>query len=201
MKSTIKKSTFKAIYRLLDRVSPVPYDCGQLCGSACCMSEDTDPDAFGIYLLPGEEKLFTGDEDWLTWSWDMAEDYDFPDSWHGKVYFIKCNTPPVCERAMRPLQCRTYPLAPHIDVIEEEGERKEVLRLILSDIDAPYSCPLIDGQMDDEEEFGLDERFVKATYTVWKRLIKDPLIHDLVLLDSLGRNSRFKPIYLGTNGD
>ena len=36
MKSTIKKSTYKAIYRLLDTVSPVDYDCGLLCGAVCC---------------------------------------------------------------------------------------------------------------------------------------------------------------------
>ena len=36
MKSTIRKNTYKAIYRLLDRVSPVDYDCGTLCGAACC---------------------------------------------------------------------------------------------------------------------------------------------------------------------
>ena len=36
MKSTIKKRTWKAIYRLLDRVSPLPYDCGALCNAACC---------------------------------------------------------------------------------------------------------------------------------------------------------------------
>ena len=27
---------WKAVYRLLDRVSTLPSDCGKLCGSACC---------------------------------------------------------------------------------------------------------------------------------------------------------------------
>ena len=36
VKSTISKTTYEAIYRLLDRVSPVDYDCGTLCGGACC---------------------------------------------------------------------------------------------------------------------------------------------------------------------
>lgn len=102
MKSSIKKQTFKAIYRLLDRVSPINGDCGKLCNSICCTYEyddnkdlnigcNSDDDfSLGLYLLPGEDKLFTGDEDWLGWSWAYAEDYEFPESWHGKVYFLRC---------------------------------------------------------------------------------------------------------------
>ena len=187
MKSTIRKSTYKAIYRLLDRVSPVHFDCGELCGCACCLPEGDD---LGIYLLPGEEKIFTGCEEWLTWNYDDAEDYEFPDSWHGKIPFICCNTPPVCDRSMRPIQCRTYPVAPHLLSGDDVSEEK--LILILSDIDAPYICPLIEansvsvfGSDDDGgDDLMLDERFLKATYTVWKHLIKDPLIRDLVKLDS-----------------
>lgn len=111
MKSSIKKTTFQAIYRLLDKVSPINDDCGLLCGAACCTCEsergvtdkaganDCNADfSMGLYLLPGEEKLFSGDEDWLSWGWIMAEEYEFPESWHGKVYFLQCNTAPVCDR-------------------------------------------------------------------------------------------------------
>ena len=176
MKSSIKKNTFKAIYRLLDKVSPVNGDCGLLCGSICCTYEyeNTDGDddfSLGIYLLPGEEKLFSGDEEWLGWSWAYAEDYEFPDSWHGKVYFLQCLNAPHCDRAMRPLQCRTFPLAPHLD---EDGE----LCMIYQNGPVPYTCPLI------TDKIPLNDDFVKATYTVWKRLIRDPLIYDLVEMDS-----------------
>ena len=175
MKSTIKKSTYKAIYRLLDTVSPVDYDCGLLCGAVCCTYGESEAAAedfdMGIYLLPGEEKLFTMKEDWINWSAEYAEDYDFPDSWFGKVYFIRCNTPPVCHRSMRPLQCRFFPLAPHLNL---DGE----LELILSPLELPYSCPLIRDKMK------LNDSFIKATYTVWKHLIRDPLIYDLVRMDS-----------------
>lgn len=223
MKSTIRKSTYRAIYRLLDRVSPVPFDCGELCGCACCMPGEShdhtadqaeihleDEDSMGIYLLPGEEKIFTRCEDWLTWNYDDAEEYEFPDSWHGKVPFICCNTPPVCDRKMRPVQCRTYPVAPHLlslddtgtDTANSEGSSSlsEQLILILSDIDAPYICPLIEANSDTADDtveglhLKLDERFLKATYTVWKRLIKDPLIRDLVKLDSDERDF-FIPVY------
>ena len=182
MKSKISKNTYKAIYRLLDRVSPIDSDCGLLCGAACCTcGGDSDhPDGLdfdlGIYLLPGEEKLFTGKEDWLRWSTEYAEDYDFPDSWFGKVHFIRCKTPPHCPRSMRPLQCRFFPLAPHLS---SDGK----LHLVVFPGDLPYTCPII------KEQIPLEDRFIKATYTVWNRLIQDPLIYDLVKLDSSERDS------------
>ena len=189
MKSTIRKSTFRAMYRLLDRVSPVPYDCGKLCDCVCCMPAG---DELGIYLLPGEEKLFTGKEDWITWNYDNVDEYEFPDSWSGKVAFLSCNTPPVCDRKMRPLQCRTYPVAPHI--LEDE-----MLILILSDMEVPYTCPLIKENTNfnpesKDDSFVLDEKFLRATYTVWKRLIKDPKIYDLVKMDSEERDF-FIPVF------
>ena len=68
MKSTITKTTYQAIYRLLDRVSPVDFDCGILCGAACCLCDyipedipytadgDENADSYmGLMLLPGEE--------------------------------------------------------------------------------------------------------------------------------------------------
>jgi len=170
MKSTIKKRTYQAIYRLLDRVSPVPYDCGTLCSAICCTCGSEDEE-LGIYLLPGEDKVHDRKDSWLTWSAESAQDYEFPESWTGKVYFVRCKTPPLCPREKRPMQCRTFPLTPHID---EDG----VLSLVLNDTNLPYRCPLIDEQME------LSEDFVKATYTCWKHLIRDPLIYDLVKEDS-----------------
>ena len=177
MKSTIRKKTWRAIYRLLDRVSPVDYDCGTLCGCTCCTCEDLPEDAtdfeMGMYLLPGEEKMFTQKEDWLIWKKESALDYEFPDSWNGNVYFIRCKTPPVCPRKSRPLQCRFYPLMPFLDDSDN-------LYLILSPAYTPYQCPLI------EKKMNLNDSFIQATYTVWRRLIQDPLIYDLVKMDSDG---------------
>ena len=176
IKGSIKASTYRAIYRLLDRVSPIDGDCGLLCNAACCTSGSSLD--MGIYLLPGEEKIHSKNDDWLTWTVDDAEDYEFPESWKGKVYFVKCKTPPKCPREKRPIQCRTFPLTPHIT---EDGE----LYLFYSDVDTPYRCPLID------EEVELQERFVQATYTVWKHLIEDPYIYDLVRQDSKQREDAY----------
>ncbi|MBQ6388753.1 MAG: hypothetical protein IJH90_03870 [Mogibacterium sp.] len=173
IKGTTRKRTYRAIYRLLDRVSPVPFDCGTICGSACCTAADYD-DEVGILLLPGEEKIHDRHADWLDWSVLSTDEFEFPDSWHGNVYFVRCKTPPLCPRQLRPIQCRTFPLAPHIT---EDGE----LQLIYNDADLPYCCPMI------EEETELDPRFIQATYTVWKHLIRDPLIYDLVEMDSQAR--------------
>ncbi|MBO4234837.1 MAG: hypothetical protein J5928_00125 [Firmicutes bacterium] len=191
IKSSIKKRTYQAIYRLLNRVSPLDSDCGTLCGAACCTSERNPAangidceginngdamevamsEEMGIYLLPGEDKIHDKKDSWLTWSSEDTEDYDFPKSWKGKVYFVQCKGPSNCKRELRPMQCRTFPLAPHID---EAGK----LSLVYNDIDLPYRCPLID------EEMPLNDSFVQATFTVWKHLIDDPLIYDLVKMDS-----------------
>ncbi len=194
MNSIISKRSYQAIYRFLDHFSPIDGDCGRLCGCACCVcstdptedtpSSQTDENAdhsMGLYLLPGEDQIYTGDEDWINWGYLQAEEYDFPESWHGRVPFFQCKTPPVCPREKRPLQCRTFPLAPHLD---EDG----VLYLIWCPDPLPYVCPLIGDHV------RLDPNFVKATWTCWKHLIRDPLIFDLVDLDSQIREEEGLPV-------
>ena len=178
MKSSIRKKTYIAIYRLLDGVSPLKTDCGLLCGAVCCTSGDgnegsggSSSDEMGIYLLPGEEKIFSGDEDDFIWGKLDTDEYEFPESWHGSVYFLGCKNAPFCDRRKRPIQCRTFPLSPYID---ENG----VFCMILDASPLPYECPLI------KDSIPLEHDFVKATYTVWKHLIRDPLIYDLVEMDS-----------------
>lgn len=171
MKTTIKKSTYQAIYRLLNMVSPLSTDCGDLCDASCC--KDTNEN-LGIYLYPSEEKIFTRKETWLKWEVENAEDFEFPDSWKGKIYFVKCNGVEQCMRDLRPLQCRFFPLSPHITI---DGK----LNLIRYQDQLPYNCPLI------QEKIALDQKFLKATYTVFRRLIKDQLIFDLIYMDSRNR--------------
>ena len=193
IQSTIRKSEYEEIYRLLDTVSPLPFDCGSLCGAVCCGTDDeawtehpeisggsslfTDTEAvdkildMGIYLLPGEEKIHSKNDDWLIWSEEQAEDYEFPDSWKGKVFFVRCKTPPHCPREKRPIQCRTFPLTPHF---MEDGR----LVMILNDLELPYRCPLI------EEKIRLNRSFLEVTHECWQRLVKDPLIRDLIQMDS-----------------
>jgi len=178
MKSSIKKHEYEAIYTLLDKVSPIDGDCGKLCGAACCTCQSPE---MGLYLLPGEEKIFSRREDWLKWDSLSAEEYEFPESWHGKIHFLKCLKAPFCDRKKRPLQCRTFPLAPHLD--DDDN-----LYLIYHSSKLPYSCPLI------TDKISLNEDFIKATYEAWSRLITDPLIYDLVEMDSYFRVEDNEPI-------
>lgn len=185
----LSKRSFQAIYRFLDNFSPVDCDCGELCGAICCLcdsgpdgstpSSESDENAdfsMGLYLLPGEEQLFDGNEDWIDWGSISAEEYDFPDSWTGRVPFFQCRTAPLCPREQRPIQCRTFPLAPHID---EDG----FLYVIYHRDPLPYYCPLISEQ----DKYPLNMDFIKATWRVWSHLVRDPAIMDLVEMESKDR--------------
>ncbi len=173
-----KKEFYKEIYKKLNGIELLDYDCGKLCGAACCTAAGSaGEEEMGIYLLPGEEELLK-DEEWLEIRVSDASEHDLPESWTDKVYFGRCKTPPICPRDMRPIQCRTFPLAPHID---EDGE----LTLVYNDLELPYECPLI------EEEIPLEDAFVDALQEAWETLIEDPLIYDLVKMDSEAREESF----------
>ncbi len=183
IKSIIRKDDYRAIYAFLDRFSPLPYDCGSLCGAVCCGTpEDKQWDeAMGIYLLPGEDKLHSKNDSWLIWSEESTEEYVFPESWKGKVFFVKCKDAPQCPREKRPIQCRTFPLSPHF---LDEGHL-----VLIWDMDPlPYVCPLI------SEKRELNRDFILATFTVWKHLVRDPLILDLVEMNSKERESSSREI-------
>ena len=173
MRSTLSKKHFEEIYEMLNREEVLDFDCGTLCGAACCTASRDNEDDMGIYLLPGEELLHE-DDDWMDIRVSDASEHDLPESWEGKVYFGRCKTPPICPRDRRPIQCRTFPLAPHID---EDGE----LTLVYNDLELPYVCPLI------EEETPLEDDYVDAVLEAWSILITDPLIYDLVKMDSEAR--------------
>ena len=185
--------TYRELYEKLDAVSPVPYDCGTLCGKACCgvsgYERPMKDDEMGLYLYPGEELLLKEDPDWLRWFKEEVEEEDitaiddfaalFPPSFLGrKLYFVKCKDPLHCHREDRPLQCRLFPTQPHL---LNAGKRRERLILILNDMDLPYTCPLI------EEEPPLSQEWLKTVYEVWEVLLTDPLVHDMVALDSVER--------------
>lgn len=162
---------WKAVYRLLNMVQTEVFDCGTLCDCACCRCQGSQEE-MGIYLFPGEHLIFEEegvDKEWLTWEKQDPKELGFPESWTDPVYFVKCKTPPVCPRNYRPLQCRTFPLKP---VFDENG----VLEMIWNDDELPYTCPLI------EENYPIHDDFYKATYTVWKHLLQDKRIFDLVML-------------------
>ena len=60
--------------------------------------------------------------------------------------------------------------------------------MIISSDELPYACPLITDAAE------LNDDFIRATYTCWKHLLRDPHILDLVLLDSENRIEEEAPI-------
>ena len=81
--------------RLLEQVTPLRTDCGRVCGGACCRSlagEET-----GMLLFPGEEAAYTSLPGWT-----------LRDTPAGTLAIC----PGTCDRALRPLACRLFPLLP-----------------------------------------------------------------------------------------
>ena len=179
MKSSIRKKDYMKIYNMTNNASPLgEFNCGELCNSICCTVENKDKgDVLSdmvLYLLPGEEELLENESGWFNLYYETTDEYDYPDSWDGKVYYIICTNPPYCNRKLRPIQCRSFPLSPHLD-------KENNLHLIYDVDDLTYQCPII------HEKIDLSEDFLKKTYKMWKRLIEDKLIFDLVKMDSLKR--------------
>ena len=176
MKGILSEKTYKKIYDLLNKVEHLDYDCGVLCDKICC--QKTEPD-MGIYLLPNEHLVLREEKDWLSWGKHPVRDYDFPSSWEGETFFISCNSN--CPREKRPLQCRTFPLTPHLN-------QKGKLFLIWETLTLPYLCPIL------QEQRSLNRDFIKNLYQAWQILITDPLIKDLVVYDSNNRLRQRRPI-------
>ena len=91
-------------YALLEDVTPLTTDCGQVCDGRCCHES---ADSEGMLLFPGEEVL-------------LAEaGYTICPAEGG--YLLTCDG--TCDRSLRPLSCRIFPLFP---ILTEEGRVKAV---------------------------------------------------------------------------
>jgi hypothetical protein len=146
-----EKQFYEIIYRRLGKLTPIPVDCGQLCGGACC---EGDRNGDGMYLFPGEEKMY-GDIS----SWAMISQTDF--EYENGVFAPLFACDGVCNRNERPLSCRIFPLTPYVD---KSGK----LTLII-DPRGRTLCPMTALHLSD-----FDGKFVKAVYAVSKILMKNP---------------------------
>ncbi len=172
------KKSIKRIYKRLDEVSPVDFDCGTLCGEVCCVydTDESHAEELVLYLLPGEELMYENSDEFELYYMDSSE-IKYPHSWKDSIYLVKCKNPPKCDRSIRPIQCRTFPLVPHIS---KNGE----FHLVLDETEFPYICPII------RDHIKLNEDFINVTYEIWKKLITNPLVYDLVDMDSKDRDKR-----------
>lgn len=168
----ISTEQYRTIYEMLDRVNPVPYDCGASCASVCCRDDSfVSGEEPYIYLLPGEKEYLESAGCTMKIIRQMRREHDLPATYGKYVYLLCCSGPESCDRRFRPIQCRTFPLTPHI---KKSGE----LTMIYYDEDLPYVCPLI------KEKTALSGDFVRVTQEAWNMLIEDDAIRDLVIYDS-----------------
>lgn len=132
---------YNELYALLGDLTPLTADCGEVCGAACCHGEDTE----GMLLFPDEAAH-------LNCANRIIRE-------NGQELYVCDGT---CDRRMRPLSCRLFPLFP---VVTASGRVKAVY-----DPRAFRVCPLIRLQAN----VRLDRRFVRAVRAVGRQIAADP---------------------------
>lgn len=130
---------------LLENVTPLAADCGQLCSAACCKDSQDEDEVAGMLLFPGEEALYAHQGAWM----ELLPSAVLFDG--QPVPLLSCFLP--CPRRHRPLACRIFPLTPYVRTAPDGTERLTVRM----DVRARPLCPLYDSGM-----AGLDPAFVAA---------------------------------------
>ncbi len=139
---------YKRAYKMLENVTPLDVDCGKACGKACCEGDEET----GMYLFPYEEKILENAEFLKI----IQSDFEYK---KGVYASLALCTPP-CDRSLRPLACRIFPLFPYITV---QGDLK-----IIMDPRANAMCPLARRL----EVSDLNRRFVRRVENIFKFLIR-----------------------------
>lgn len=145
------------LYRLFDNTTPLPVDCGKLCSSACCSGDDS-----GMFLFPGEASVYKLlKPDGFKIEMSDLEYYDNGITKKTPIIFCEGN----CDRYVRPLACRIFPLTP---ILDEDGKVK-----IITDPRAKSVCPLAKTMYINE----YDETFVKAVTKAFILLSKNKHVY------------------------
>ncbi len=130
----------RKLYEYTENLTPLRGDCGKLCSSKCCKGSNDE----GMLLLPGEEKLFEGNNNFEIY---YDERYD------SKAVVCKG----MCNRNERPFACRIFPYM----LYAEKCSRKVS---VAPDIRAIDYCPLLSG------EIVIERRFLRALRICAKKL-------------------------------
>lgn len=113
---------YKKAYSLLDNTTPCKFDCGELCGKACCSNNSNFAQNSGMLLLPYEKDYI----------FSLGKtSFSFENSNDGTYLICRGN----CERNFRPISCRIFPFYPSFT-----EDNNFVCR---ADIRAISVCPLI----------------------------------------------------------
>lgn len=142
-------------YRILDRVTPLQTDCGELCGKACCQSRDDLTQSSGMYLFPGETAILSKA------AYLSLQPVAIPTA-YGTYRSVLAICDGFCPRRLRPLACRIFPLTPYVDM---SGDW--TLHL---DLRGRNLCPLVMEMSPDD----LEPDFIESVRTVTRLLTADP---------------------------
>lgn len=105
-----------AARKLLEEITPLQTDCGQVCGGACCRTHPGEQT--GMLLFPGEAEAYRGEDG-----------FSLVDSPRGTILVCEGR----CNRANRPLACRMFPL---VMLLRSDGAK------VATDAAAQSVCPL-----------------------------------------------------------
>lgn len=139
---------YKSIYKYYGKTTPLLVDCGKLCNGACCESDDNEET--GMYLFPGEEKLFYSNPDFKI----IPSEFEYGGK-YANILICKGH----CNRKLRPLSCRIFPVIPYI---------KNNNTKLIFDPRAKSVCPLT--ELTDFSQ--LDREFIRKTENVVRLLMK-----------------------------
>ncbi len=142
---------YSKVYSVLGSLTPLKGDCGRACNKACC---EGDKDGDGMYLFPEEEEMYASLPDWAAIS---ETDFEYETGKFAPLF--SCDG--ICDRKLRPLSCRIFPLTPYI---AKDGELE-----VIVDPRANGMCPLAALYV---EDFETD--FVKAVEKVGELLLSNP---------------------------
>ncbi len=123
-----KNELISKAYELLERVTPLRYDCGKLCGGRCCKGDDNT----GMWLFPYEEDVLKGIDGFEIIDCDGNLGYKM----------VVCSGS--CNRKTRPLACRIYPYFP---MITENGYDTR------ADIRGISGCPVLYNNIKPDYKF------------------------------------------------
>lgn len=144
------KDFYQNVYSVLANYTPLKGDCGRACSKACCQG---DKDGDGMYLFPREEEMYPSLPSWAA----IGEtDFEYDNNKYAPLF--SCDG--ICERSMRPLSCRIFPLTPYIS---QKGDLS-----VIVDPRAKGMCPLSALYVED-----FDPAFVQAVEETGKLLFEN----------------------------